>query len=161
MFEDASSCRHGKQLTRTHTDTHTHPWQMAAIIICHAWESHRTAAGRQSAYSSSSQSSFETSHSLQHRTFFMCTQRERERKRGRKQCDHYMIELCFVVPVAMLTRKIPSPAPGIAPVPSARVEVINFVRKTCCYALGKHIMAISCQFATHSPPPTHWLATSD
>lgn len=64
-----------------------------------------------------------------------------------------MIELCFVVPVAMLTRKIPSSAPGIAPVPSARVEVINFQRKTCCCALGKHIMAISCQFATHSPPP--------
>lgn len=53
----------------------------------------------------------------------------------------------------MLTRKIPSPAPGIASVPSARVEVINFVRKTCCCALGKHIMAISCQFATPPLPP--------
>lgn len=129
---------------------------MAAIIICHAWESHRT-AGRQSAYSSSSQSSFETSHSLQHRTFFMCSHTEREGVgRGesavRKQCDHYMIELCFVVPVAMLTRKIPTYTPGIASVPSsARLEVINFVRKTCCCAPGKHIMAISCQFATPSP----------
>lgn len=87
------------------------------------------------------------------------TLRERERERGgsavRKQCDHYMIELCFVVPVAMLTRKIPSHAPGIAPVPSARVEVINFVRKTCCCAPGKHIMAISCQFATPSCFPPH------
>lgn len=82
------------------------------------------------------------------------SERGRER-RGRKQCDHYMIELCFVVPVAMLTRKIPSHAPGIAPVPSARVEVINFVRKTCCCAPGKHIMAISCQFATPSCSPPH------
>lgn len=87
----------------------------------------------------------------------MCshTHSERGRERGgRKQCDHYMIELCFVVPVAMLTRKIPSHAPGIAPVPSARVEVINFVRKTCCCAPGKHIMAISCQFATPSCFPS-------
>lgn len=36
MFEDASSCRHGKQHTHTHTDTHTNTlgrWQPLSFVM--------------------------------------------------------------------------------------------------------------------------------
>lgn len=154
MFEDASSCRHGKQLTPTHT---LGRWQPLSFVMLENRIEQLLDGRVHIRVLLNRVLKHLIRCSIEH---FLCAHRERERKRGerggRKQCDHYMIELCFVVPVAMLTRKIPSPAPGIAPVPSARVEVINFVRKTCCCALGKHIMAISCQFAAPPlPPHTH------
>lgn len=159
LFEDASSCRHGERQADTHT-AHTHTrtlgrWQPLSFVMLE---------NRIEQLDGRVHIRVLLNRVLKHLIrcsieHFLCAHTQREREgvgRGesavRKQCDHYMIELCFVVPVAMLTRKIPTYTPGIASVPSsARLEVINFVRKTCCCAPGKHIMAISCQFATPLP----------